>query len=772
VAHASGVADHLVAHWTFDETVAGSVAVDSAGSDGGTPSGDPAPSTDVPPVSFDDVRSAAFDGSDFFTFQRPVSDDFSVCAWVKTTSVGGGTNHWESAPILDSETGGVAYDFGFGVGNGGKLMFGNGGLIGGNLVDAQVNGTTTINDDQWHNVCVTRDESTGQVDLYVDAALDGSGVTGTGSLDSNPDARVGYGFDGAAHFSGLIDDVRVYDTVLTGTELTNLTVGSDDPDSPPLTASLTPSNGATGVATGTRLQLTFNHPPTAGTGDIEVHRSSDGATAETMAADDTDHVTVSESTVTIRLSRALATSSGYYVTVDADAFKNASGYFYPGISDASGWSFTTANGAPEIISAEPNPLALDEDAGPATVVLSAVDDVDTSRLSWSVTSGASHGTVTVIAPGTGANASFSYTPDAGWSGNDSFVVQASDSSGATDEFTVPVTVAAVNHAPKIAQGAATALTVGEGTTATGHLTATDADGDALQWAVATLPAHGTASVRSGSRGAATMTYQPAPGFHGSDRFAVRVIDGHGGSDAIVVNVSVRPDGDDDGVSGAAEAGAPNGGDANGDGVPDAEQPSVASFPDPRTGRYLSVGVPGDCTLSDAGAASRSTGTGDRGFSYPLGLVDFTARCAAGATITATAYFYGAPDTAFVVRKFDPRTGSYTSVVGARLTRVVIGGKSVVRARYRVTDGGPLDADGVVNGSILDPVGLARAVASPPTTGTPPASAGGTSTPALPTSGLARTGPAGIVPLTTTGAIAITAGLFLLWAARRREDDPS
>ncbi len=225
----------LLNQWKFDETVAGSVAVDSLGGNDAMPTGDPIPSTDVAPVTFTNPRSASFDGTNYFTIDRPASTDFTICAWVKTTSTGGGVDHWTSAPIMDSETGGVDYDFGFGVGNGGRLMFGNGGddVNGGGLFDAQVNGTTPINDNVWHNVCVTRNNTTGQVNLYVDAQLDGSGVTGVGALTSNPNARIGYGYDGAALFSGLIDDVRVYDTDLTPEQLGVLAEGGNDPINPP-----------------------------------------------------------------------------------------------------------------------------------------------------------------------------------------------------------------------------------------------------------------------------------------------------------------------------------------------------------------------------------------------------------------------------------------------------------------------------------------------------------------------------------------------------------
>lgn len=228
---ASASAGELTGRWRFDETVAGSIAIDSVGNNDAIPTDDPIPSTTVAPVTFENPRSASFDGSNYFTIDRPASTDFTICAWVKTSSTGGGTEHWTSAPIMDSETGGVDYDFGFGVGNGGRLMFGNGGddVDYGYLYDAQVNGTTQINDNAWHNVCVTRNNTSGMVKLYVDAQLDGSGVTGIGPLTSNPNARIGYGYDGAALFEGLIDDVRVYDTDLTPEQLQSLTDGADNP---------------------------------------------------------------------------------------------------------------------------------------------------------------------------------------------------------------------------------------------------------------------------------------------------------------------------------------------------------------------------------------------------------------------------------------------------------------------------------------------------------------------------------------------------------------
>lgn len=259
LAYAAG---NITARWKFDETVAGTTAADYVGSNHGIPGTQdvlyPTPSTDVAPVNFTNPRSAGFNGDNYFTIDNPVSTDFTICAWVKTSSTGGGVDHWTSAPIMDAEWGGVNYDFGFGIGNGGKLMFGNGGdpVGGGGIFDAQVNGATSINDNQWHNVCVTRNNTTGLVRLYVDAQLDGEGVTGVGALTVRSQARIGWGFDGAALFQGLIDDVRVYDVDLTQEEIQRLTDGVDDPfadDQPALAENAAATAGPTLANTGTGI---------------------------------------------------------------------------------------------------------------------------------------------------------------------------------------------------------------------------------------------------------------------------------------------------------------------------------------------------------------------------------------------------------------------------------------------------------------------------------------------------------------------------------------
>lgn len=199
----------------FDEQTAGADAQDSIGDLIGTPVGDPAPqpSEVVAYSSPENLGSMEFDGNNYFEIENTLAGDFSICAWIKTSSIGG-DQHYVGANIIESETGGYALDYGFGINDQGKLMFGNGGILNGEETDLNVMGNTVVADNTWHEVCVTRNNSTGENKLFVDSRLDATGITGVGLVTSNNVARIASGTDGAAPFVGLIDDLRLYQEVI------------------------------------------------------------------------------------------------------------------------------------------------------------------------------------------------------------------------------------------------------------------------------------------------------------------------------------------------------------------------------------------------------------------------------------------------------------------------------------------------------------------------------------------------------------------------------
>ena len=72
------------------------------------------------------------------------------------------------------------------------------------------------------------------------------------------------------------------------------------------------------------------------------------------------------------------------------------------------------------------------------------------------------------------------------------------------------------------------------------LSATDGDGDALEWSVLSPASDGNAVARGQGDSPETFDYDPDPNFNGEDSFEVQVSDGQGGTDSVTVQVTVRP----------------------------------------------------------------------------------------------------------------------------------------------------------------------------------------------------------------------------------------
>jgi hypothetical protein len=108
---------------------------------------------------------------------------------------------------------------------------------------------------------------------------------------------------------------------------------------------------------------------------------------------------------------------------------------------------------------------------------------------------------------------------------------------------------------------------------------------------------------------------------------------------------------------------------------------------------------------------------DPAFFYPAGLVSFQFDTNPGSTETITLYFDlpGQPSF-YVARKYNPTTKAFTTIDQATITRETYNNKDLLKLTYPITDGGLLDQDNTVNGTIIDPVGLATQTTSAPDTG--------------------------------------------------------
>ncbi|NRB29778.1 MAG: tandem-95 repeat protein, partial [Rhizobiaceae bacterium] len=129
---------------------------------------------------------------------------------------------------------------------------------------------------------------------------------------------------------------------------------------------------------------------------------------------------------------------------------------------------------------------------------------------------------------------YTYTPNANFSGADSFSVKVTDDWGANITLTINVTVTAQNDAPTIS---ATNPTTLEDTAVNGSVTMTDPDlGDTPVASLGSGPSNGFVTVNADG----TYTYTPLANFAGTDSFTVVATDGSGASDTKTVTVTVTP----------------------------------------------------------------------------------------------------------------------------------------------------------------------------------------------------------------------------------------
>ena len=125
---------------------------------------------------------------------------------------------------------------------------------------------------------------------------------------------------------------------------------------PPTASTFNPANGATGVAQSGNLIIIFSENIQKGAaGNIIIKRTSDNVAVQTTAVTSAS-VTVSSATATIPFS-GLAYSTGYYINIDAGAFKDLAGNNYAGITTTTTWAFTTLAPPPATVTVNPTSLA-------------------------------------------------------------------------------------------------------------------------------------------------------------------------------------------------------------------------------------------------------------------------------------------------------------------------------------------------------------------------------------------------------------------------------
>ena len=256
----------------FDEG-SGTTTADSVGGNNATLIGSPLPQWVTPGKIGTAALSFSGNGAYSQTGESAVqaADDLSpilgstssLDVWVKTTQAGNNT-HWQAPAITGVEQTAAGNDINWGTLN----ASGDIGIYVGD--SGGVYSTMPLNDGQWHNIAITRNAATGLVQLYVDGALNGSGTFDVGDKTSSfyligglsVVAEDGTTFTGANYFNGELDEVRIYNQVLSANDIAGLAL---IPPVPTLTSAA--------AASGSIVKLAWTAPPSY-TQYIEVDRKT------------------------------------------------------------------------------------------------------------------------------------------------------------------------------------------------------------------------------------------------------------------------------------------------------------------------------------------------------------------------------------------------------------------------------------------------------------------------------------------------------------------
>jgi hypothetical protein len=173
-----------------------------------------------------------FDSVGYVSVIRPVQDDFTLEAWIKTTMSPMGVGYPDGNGIFYADKGMNGNDFGSSVLNG-KFAFGVGNSATSTLMTTILS-TTNVATGQWVHVAATRRMSTGEIQVFVNGKMEASQmvVTQKNSLNAQPNMTIGGNTVDFHYFVGQIDEVRAWNIVRTGAEITqtmNKTLSGTEP---------------------------------------------------------------------------------------------------------------------------------------------------------------------------------------------------------------------------------------------------------------------------------------------------------------------------------------------------------------------------------------------------------------------------------------------------------------------------------------------------------------------------------------------------------------
>ncbi|MBC8230582.1 LamG domain-containing protein [bacterium] len=204
-----------VVYYTFDKLDATVTDASGNGNDG-TPKGDVKLSNDGKLG-----KSFEFNGTDaYIELERVVQDDFTLMAWIKTDKPGIqlGNQGYQGSGLIWSDVGGAANDFILAV-LGTKLSFFCG------SPDLSVNSDQDIVTGEWLHVAGTRSLTESKISIYIDGKHEKTiDHANKNPLDALPTIAIGGNVLDNRYYTGLVDEVKLFDVALTESEIKQVSV--------------------------------------------------------------------------------------------------------------------------------------------------------------------------------------------------------------------------------------------------------------------------------------------------------------------------------------------------------------------------------------------------------------------------------------------------------------------------------------------------------------------------------------------------------------------
>jgi len=158
------------------------------------------------------IAALAFDGvDDFVRVLRQVQADFTLEAWIKTTTSRAGSNFYDGLGVIYADVSGSANDFGTSILNG-KFAFGT--------VDLTIQSSSTVTSGLWVHVAAVRIQSSGTMRVFVNGTQETQTTSGSTALLNAP-TNVNFGGNtiDSRYFTGAMDEVRIWNVARTAAQI-------------------------------------------------------------------------------------------------------------------------------------------------------------------------------------------------------------------------------------------------------------------------------------------------------------------------------------------------------------------------------------------------------------------------------------------------------------------------------------------------------------------------------------------------------------------------